>query len=164
LGIRYLLSISNLSGRSGRCLNSWQIPSYLDISRYARASRSRETPIPLELIDSWRLFDTILLTRFEDTQGLQRIKEGHYALQDATSKQDIGRVQELKACFQPGIRIVMSAMFTDEWVDDQCCPSCRTSHPSASDEEICCSRCGMRFQRVSNPDERGQPQRETLRV
>jgi hypothetical protein len=40
-------------------------------------------------------------------------------------------------------------------VDDQYCPSCRTSHPGASDEQICYSRCGIRFQRVSNPDEGG---------
>jgi len=127
-----------------RLLSPWAVqPAVLD------DALCRISPIPLELIDTWRLFDVILLARFEGTPGLERIKERHYMLQDAISREHIKRVEEFQCCFRPGRRIVMSALFTDQAIGDQSCPSCRARNDGSTDEEFHCG-CGMIYQRIAN--------------
>jgi hypothetical protein len=67
---------------------------------------SKKSPIPLELVDSWLVFDAVLEARFENTPGLNRIKNKFYQLQDAQSGESIQRAQEFKTIFRPGRRLV----------------------------------------------------------
>jgi hypothetical protein len=117
----------------------------------------RKAPIPLELVDSWLVFDAILDARFQHSPGLQRIKERYYTLQDATSKEAIQRTENFQAAFRPGRHIVMSALFPDEDVNEQSCPGCRRQNSGGSEDEICCP-CGMRYQRIQAVIESGKAQ------
>lgn len=78
---------SAYQNRLPRIINSWYQPAILD-DAYCKIS-----PIPLELVDSWQVFDAVLRARFESVPGLQRIKDNLDHLQDAQSGELIQRAQ-----------------------------------------------------------------------
>lgn len=85
---------------------------------------------------------------FEDTTGVQRIKDRFYHLQDAHSGERIQRGQYFKRAFQPGRRLIKSAIFPGENYEEQNCPQCEVRNLRRADEEIKCE-CGMRYQRIT---------------
>ncbi|KAF2816127.1 uncharacterized protein BDZ99DRAFT_129393 [Mytilinidion resinicola] len=78
----------------------------------------RVTRMPLELVDSWDIFEDVLLARFRDMPGLDRIAGKQYVLQDATMRKEISRNVPFKCSFRPGRRILMAALFSDDAIND----------------------------------------------
>ncbi|KAF2492168.1 hypothetical protein BU16DRAFT_564630 [Lophium mytilinum] len=96
----------------------------------------RVTRMPLELVENWDIFENVLLARFRGMPGLDRIAGKQYVLQDATTRKEISRNGPFKCSFRPGRRILMAALFSDDAINDQCCPSCGNLNAGNADDHI----------------------------
>ncbi|KAH9209390.1 hypothetical protein DL95DRAFT_526918 [Leptodontidium sp. 2 PMI_412] len=111
----------------------------------------RVAPIHLELINSWHVFESVLIARFDRLPGQEKIVRREYAIQETNLKLEIDRSQSFESSFLPGRRLDMSMVF--QAVDDRgenSCPSCRTTSHVDSDSEIKCLKCGTWYQRITS--------------
>lgn len=86
----------------------------------------RVVPIHLELINSWDVFESVLIARFDQLPGQNKIARREYAIQENSLKLEIDRSQSFESSFLPGRRMDMSMIF--KATDDRnrnSCPSCR---------------------------------------
>jgi hypothetical protein len=84
----------------------------------------REVPIHLELINTWDIWEAVLVARFKDVPGEHKIRQKEYALQDRTSQQDIRRNAPFSSSFLPGRRIDMCVLFEANPGTQMSCPTC----------------------------------------
>lgn len=97
----------------------------------------RIAPIHLELINSWEVFETVLVARFNRLPGQGKITRREYAITEANLKFDIDRTQSFESSFIPGRRLDMSMVFKghDELMGTSC-PSCRQKSSEASSIQV----------------------------
>ncbi|KAH6721849.1 hypothetical protein BKA61DRAFT_164201 [Leptodontidium sp. MPI-SDFR-AT-0119] len=113
----------------------------------------RVAPIHLELINSWDVFESVLIARFNHLPGHRKIARREYAIQEASRKLDIDRSQPYESAFLPGCSLDMSMCFkTFDDNKENSCPSCRKVSHENFDLEIKCLKCGMWYQRITDVD------------
>lgn len=78
----------------------------------------------------------VLVSRFTNIEGLERIVQRQYTIQDPRTKEVYQFCQPFTECFRPGRRIVMSALFSSMDPDSQTCPGCGSKSPGFADEEV----------------------------
>jgi len=83
----------------------------------------RITPIHLELINSWEVFDAVISARFLNVPGGQKIERKEYAIQDRNSQQDIERSYSFGSSFLPGRCVDMAMIFRTQ-SSGASCPGC----------------------------------------
>ncbi|PVH79678.1 hypothetical protein DL98DRAFT_214990 [Cadophora sp. DSE1049] len=111
----------------------------------------RVAPIHLELINSWDVFESVLVARFNQLPGQGKITRREYAIQETTLKLEIDRSQSFESSFLPGRKLDMSMIFKAfDGRNENSCPSCRTTSHVNSDSEIKCSKCGTWYQRITD--------------
>ncbi|KAF4615625.1 hypothetical protein G7Y89_g15282 [Cudoniella acicularis] len=112
-------------------------------------------PIPLELVNSWEMFDLIISKRFEKHPGHKMVRNGMYAIEEGSSGQELSRTSELVLCLRPGQKIDMSMVFSEGNANNNTCPRCGTEAMGSTESRIQCqnSSCKMWFQRIVEMDE-----------
>lgn len=94
-------------------------------------ARGHIVPIHTNLIDTWKLFDIILETKFEGAPGLQKVVRKDYVLQDRATNREIDRAISFRKAFIPGQKIDMSIIFR----------SAVGATPTSSHVSTPCPRC-----------------------
>jgi hypothetical protein len=97
----------------------------------------RVAPIHLELINSWEVFQSVLVARFNKLPGHGKIIRGEYAIQEKSLRRDIDPSLPFESSFLPGGHVDISITF--KWQDDllnTSCPSCRTRSSESSSDAI----------------------------
>ncbi|CZR63961.1 uncharacterized protein PAC_13858 [Phialocephala subalpina] len=112
-------------------------------------------PIPLELVDSWEMFDTILSKRFEKHPGHKKVQSGEYVIEDGISGHELDRMLELVSCLRPGQKIEMCITFAEANIESNTCPRCQTESVGSAGSRIQCQNpsCKMWFQRIVTADD-----------
>ncbi|KAE8441910.1 hypothetical protein EG329_004168 [Mollisiaceae sp. DMI_Dod_QoI] len=107
-------------------------------------------PIPLELVNTWEMFDIILSKRFEKHPGHEMIQRREYAIEDSSSGHELGRESELLLCVRPGQKIEMTVVFSEKNSAGNSCPRCQTEVIGWTDVRIQCRNlsCKMWFHRI----------------
>ncbi|KAI1844306.1 hypothetical protein JX266_009597 [Neoarthrinium moseri] len=112
----------------------------------------RIVPIHLRTIDSWQVFDSVLIARFKDRKGAKRVATQRYTLQERASGRVIRRALPWNVAVCPRQIIYMSIICKESMTHDtvlSSCPSCRTESTSPLDSSVRCSGCGIMYQRIS---------------
>ena len=89
----------------------------------------RLIPLPLELVDSWDMFNMILSKRFENHPGYQKVAKGEFAIEESLSGMEVHREWNWSQCFRPGQKVDMTMVFSASPYLDMaadCCPRCKT--------------------------------------
>lgn len=76
-------------------------------------ARGRIFPIHTQLIETWRIFDAVLESRFEGIPGYQSVRQKSYVLQNRLTKEDVSRQTEFCNAFLPGQKVDMSVILKD---------------------------------------------------
>jgi hypothetical protein len=80
--------------------------------------------VPLELVNTWDVLESMLSARFRNIPGEQKISRKEYALQDRGSSQDIKRSAPFETSFFPGRKVDMSMVFSRGNAKSTSCPGC----------------------------------------
>lgn len=107
----------------------------------------RIAPVHLQLITSWKAFDTVLKIRFETLQGYSKVKRREFVLQERATAREVSRVVPWERALRPGQMIEMSLVFQESitveedsptqtdgaiGMDLNLCPNCQAS-PSGTE-------------------------------
>jgi hypothetical protein len=98
----------------------------------------RVAPIHLELVNSWDVFESVLMARFKNLPGASKIPRREYALQDRRMKLDVERTRPFNSCFLPGRYFDMSMICKHNSKSNiaiNFCPSCTTPAHTAPESE-----------------------------
>jgi hypothetical protein len=95
----------------------------------------RVAPIHIELINSWDVFDSVLVARFVNFPGQGKVGRGEVAFQDRHLAKDIERSQTFETCFIPGRYIDMSMVFKQE-NSSTSCPKCGLEAAETSETAV----------------------------
>ncbi|PMD60566.1 uncharacterized protein K444DRAFT_612697 [Hyaloscypha bicolor E] len=109
--------------------------------------------IPLDIVTSWKILDVLLLERFENRHGHQKILKGEFAIEEDKTGKDISRKTQFKMCFRPGQKVDMSMIFSDHDADSNHCPRCQTKSEASVGTRTQCASCHMWFQRLVELDD-----------
>jgi len=130
------------------------LPGYLERSMFNEPfiledAIGRISPVHLQFISSWEAFGAVLETRFRGIQGHEKIRRGHWTLQDHATGREISRRRNWEGAFLPGQRVNMSLLFQRETtietfgsstrVPASCqaaCPRCQADVSDSHDIEI----------------------------
>ncbi|KAF4633139.1 hypothetical protein G7Y89_g4976 [Cudoniella acicularis] len=112
-------------------------------------------PIPLELVNSWKMFDMILSERFEKHPGHWKVQRREYAIEGDATRRELSRPSEWSMCFRPGQKVDMSVLFSENDGSGNHCLRCRTKSEALSEAKFQCANptCKMWFQRVVEIDD-----------
>jgi hypothetical protein len=100
--------------------------------------------VHLRFVDSWDAFDAVMETRFRGKQGLRKIVNKQFTLEDARTGKEISRKRNIEDAILPGQRIAMAIIFlirlpiskptraADVWK----CPRCQTICDESTDKSI----------------------------
>jgi hypothetical protein len=94
----------------------------------------RLIPLPVELVDSWDMFDMILSKRFENHPGYKMVAKGEFAIEESISGMEVHREWNWSQCFRPGQKADMTMVFSaPPYLDtaSNCCPRCKTKTSAA---------------------------------
>lgn len=104
----------------------------------------REIPIPLEWVNSWDMFDTILSGLFKNQPAAQRkIQRKEFAIEEADTGRDVNRTWELDMSFRPGQKVDMSMIFPANDSNVNTCPRCKTVSTASGEVRTQCVSCKM---------------------
>ncbi|KAH8820125.1 hypothetical protein F5884DRAFT_744486 [Xylogone sp. PMI_703] len=109
-------------------------------------------PIPLELVNPWDMFDTIIAKRFEKHPGHRKIQRGEFAIEEDSTGREVSRMLDLTMCLRPGQKIDTSVIFSKGDADSNHCPRCRAKSAASSEARTQYSSCQMWFQRIIEID------------
>ena len=117
------------------------LPSHLERSLYQEPfiledGIGRIAPVHVQFITSWEAFDFVLEERFRDMQGLEKVKNKEYVLQETATRRDIDRRRRWEASFLPGQRVAMSMLFDDVANAKSSCPRCKRPSDDRKDMDI----------------------------
>lgn len=106
--------------------------------------------IDLDTICTWKEFDGLLLNKFENDRGLQRVQNGRYILRDPSEAKSVD-CQLMIAAARPGFLTVfkagqsvrMSIHFSWDEVGHHGCPKCFVEQQSLPGLEVTCLSCGF---------------------
>jgi len=107
----------------------------------------KQIPLPLELVNSWDMLDTILTEIFRQHPAQSKIKRKEFAIEQGSTGQEISRSLKLDLAFRPGEKVDMAMVFTDESTSNSC-PRCQCSSTGSINDRAQCKECGMWFQRI----------------
>ncbi|PMD65619.1 uncharacterized protein K444DRAFT_625172 [Hyaloscypha bicolor E] len=110
-------------------------------------------PIPLELVNSWEMFDLILAKRFEKHPGHIKVQHKEFVIEEGSSGKEVSRMTDWSMCFRPGQKVDMSVVFQERSADSNHCPRCKTRSELSSEVRIQCASCNMWFQRITEVEE-----------
>ncbi|KAF1837793.1 hypothetical protein BDW02DRAFT_466187, partial [Decorospora gaudefroyi] len=71
----------------------------------------RIAPVHLQFITSWDAFNSVLESRFQNIQGLKKVKQRDYGLQERGTGREIEQSRLWQSAFLPGQRVEMSFIF-----------------------------------------------------
>lgn len=78
------------------------------------------------IIEPFKMFEMILLKRFEKLPGHKKVSRGEYAIEESLSGTDVNRSRDWNLCFRPGQKVDMSIFFHDTAAPGNSCPRCGT--------------------------------------
>lgn len=95
------------------------LPGYLERSLFSEPfvledAIGRISPVHLQFISSWEALDAVLDNRFRGLQGHDKVRSGHWTLQDRATGREISRRRTWEGAFLPGQRVNMSLLFQRE--------------------------------------------------
>ncbi|PVH79347.1 hypothetical protein DL98DRAFT_589416 [Cadophora sp. DSE1049] len=105
-------------------------------------------PIPLELVNTWEMFDMIISKRFEKHVGHTKIQRREYAIEEGSTGREVNRASDWYSSFHPGQKVEMSVLFSDVDDNGNYCPRCRTKSAASTEIKVQCKMCQMWFQRL----------------
>jgi hypothetical protein len=97
----------------------------------------RISPVHLQFITSWEALDAVLETRFRGLQGHDKVRGGHWILQDHATGREISRRRNWEGAFLPGQRVNMSLLFQRETTVE----TFDSSGQTESSNQAACPRC-----------------------
>ncbi|KAL2065230.1 hypothetical protein VTL71DRAFT_2899 [Oculimacula yallundae] len=111
----------------------------------------RVTPIHPELIGSWDVLQSVLVTRFDRLPGHKKIVRREHALRthEANLEHYNDFTQPFESAFLPGRKFEMRLFFVaseDQEID--LCPTCRRVPYENFEIETKCLKCGTAYQRI----------------
>ena len=130
------------------------LPGYLERSLFSEPfvledAIGRISPVHLQFITSWEALDAVLEARFRGLQGHDKVRGGHWVLQDKATGCEISRRRNWEGTFLPGQRVNMSLLFQRETTvetfdssaqtetnNQAACPRCQADVPDSRDAEI----------------------------
>jgi hypothetical protein len=91
----------------------------------------RVAPVHLRFINSWAAFQAVMEIRFQEKQGLRKIRRKEYALQEIATGREVDLSLAFEDAFLPGQRIAMSFVFKRNSMEQSTqslahCPRCNT--------------------------------------
>ncbi|OCL03034.1 hypothetical protein AOQ84DRAFT_392540 [Glonium stellatum] len=114
----------------------------------------RIAPVHPQFITSWEAFYSVLEIRFQDIQGLRKIRNKEFILQDHTTCREVDSLRRWESAFLPGRRYNMSMVFIRKARKGQeaglaTCPQCGKVSDQPTDKDIQCDACAMWYRRVT---------------
>ncbi|KAE9369642.1 hypothetical protein N431DRAFT_413880 [Stipitochalara longipes BDJ] len=112
-------------------------------------------PLPLELVVSWEMFDSILLSHFRKLAGEKKVEKREYEIEDGSTRGTLARTTSWSQICKPGRKIEMSMIFKEANKTGVACPKCDTISNEKKGVQVECSNpdCKMIFR--TEDDENG---------
>ncbi|PMD42379.1 hypothetical protein L207DRAFT_310323 [Hyaloscypha variabilis F] len=83
-------------------------------------------PLPLELVVSWEMLDSILLAHFRTLDGEKKVQKREFQIEDSMTGDALSRKNPWSQICKPGRKIDMSMIFKDVGKTSVVCPGCNT--------------------------------------
>jgi hypothetical protein len=68
----------------------------------------------------------MLLLHFEDRPGYNKVLRGEYSIEEALREKSFDRRHPWQLCARPGLKVDMSMIFTNSFLEETSCPRCQT--------------------------------------
>ena len=135
-------------------ISQQSVPSGID-SHWKQApitmelATGKQIPVPLELVTSWDILDTILSELFKKHPAHDKIQRKEFAIEHGSTGREISREWAFDMAFRPGEKVDMAMTFVYIGLTYDKCPNCRVKYsPVTAESRIKCKSCGIWFQQI----------------